>query len=85
MIPTDGSYIDTIEEECDAPIHPPQQRVASNGLLCAEDREELERVLTACKTKLQVYRAHTDGEYKGGMEHRALIKLIEDAYTRFCT
>ena len=58
---------------------------SSNTLLSADDSAELERVLTACKTKLQVYRAHTDGEYKGGMEHKALIKLIEQAFNKFCT
>lgn len=34
-------------------------------------------LLDACKTKLQVYRNHSDGEYQGGMEHRALIDWIE--------
>lgn len=58
---------------------------SSNALLSADDRAELERVLTACKTKLEIYRAHTDSTYKGGMEYTALIRLIEETSKRFCT
>lgn len=49
-----------------------------------ETAKELEQVLTACKTKLQVYRSHNNGIYHGGMEHTALIKLIENTYERIC-
>lgn len=52
--------------------------------LSATEKEYLRGVLTACKTKLQVYRTHSTGEYQGGMEHTALIKLIEQADKEFC-
>lgn len=44
------------------------------------DRIFLLETLDACKTKLQVYRAHSDGLYYGGMEHSALIRRIEQAH-----
>ena len=72
-------------EEKNKPEKETAHSVGFGALLGAEDRTELTRVLSACKTKLLAYRAYSNGEYNGGMEHTALIKLIEDTYTRFCT
>jgi hypothetical protein len=38
----------------------------------------LEAVLGRCREKLEINRAHSDGEYHGGMEHTALIRWINE-------
>lgn len=39
----------------------------------------LREALIAAKEKLAIYRAHSTGEYQGGMEYRSLIDLIDTA------
>jgi len=36
-------------------------------------------VLRSCKKKLDIYRAHSDGIYQGGVDHTALISWIDKA------
>ena len=38
----------------------------------------LEEVLRRCREKLEINRAHSDGQYHGGMEHTALIRWINE-------
>ena len=37
----------------------------------------VEVTLVRCREKLEIYRDHSDGEYRGGMEYTALIKMID--------
>lgn len=38
--------------------------------------DELLEALKLAKEKLRIYREHSTGEYKGGMEHHALMERI---------
>lgn len=44
-----------------------------------KQRDEARAALQAAKQKLQVYRAQHSGEYIGGMEYEALIRMIDEA------
>lgn len=35
--------------------------------------------LMKARDKLEVYRANSDGQYQGGMEHVSLLRLIDEA------
>jgi len=39
----------------------------------------VQHVLAQCKIKLEIYRDHSAGEYHGGIEHTALIRMIDGA------
>lgn len=51
------------------------QRVES----MSEEIGRLRTALKAAKEKLTIYRASRSGEYSGGMEYTALMKLIDNA------
>jgi len=55
--------------------------------LCTEAADEIERLTTEntllgktlshCREKLELYRDNSDGQYHGGIEHTALIRMID--------
>lgn len=44
-----------------------------------KQRDEARAALRAAKQKLHLYRAKHSGEYIGGMEHSALMTMIDEA------
>ncbi len=44
-----------------------------------EDNKRLRTALQAAKEKLMIFRKETSGEYKGGMEYKMLMDLIDAA------
>ena len=48
--------------------------------LLKKQREESGTIISACKTKLQLYRAGVDGEYMGGVEYTQLMSMIDDFF-----
>lgn len=43
------------------------------------NRDALKVALELAREKLEIYRAGTDGVYQGGMEHVALLRIIDAA------
>ena len=41
--------------------------------------ELLRSVLDHAREKLEIYRDHSDGAYRGGVEHTALIRMIDES------
>ena len=54
-------------------------RAAPQSLETAVRFGRLREALLRAREKLAIYREHSDGRYNGGMEHQALMKLIDRA------
>lgn len=45
-----------------------------------KEKQFLFDILKHAKVKLEIYRDHSDGVYHGGLEHTALIEMIDRAF-----
>ena len=48
--------------------------------LLKKQRDESGMIISACKTKLQLYRANVDGGYMGGVEYTHLMDMIDNFF-----